>query len=48
MLRAARIDDDKHDDGVRALGKKGKPVDFVAAARKHRIWKREPLVRSVP
>ena len=23
-------------------------ADFIAAARKHRIWSREPLVRLIP
>jgi hypothetical protein len=38
----------KHDDGVLRVGQKGKPADFIAAARKHRIWSREPLVRLIP
>jgi catalase len=48
LLRAAGIDEDKHDDGVVSLGKKEKPANFIAAARKHRIWHREPHVRLIP
>ena len=38
LLRAAGIDDDKHDDGVLPVAKTGKPADFVATASKGRVW----------
>jgi catalase len=48
LLRAAGIDENRQDSGVMRLDKGKKPADFIAAARKHRIWDREPLVRLIP
>ena len=48
LLDAAGIRDDKRDEGVIALGGKSAVAAFIAAAKKHKIWEREPTVRPTP
>jgi hypothetical protein len=46
LLDAAGVTEAKRDEGVLALG--NKPKAFLAAAKEHRIWAREPSVRMIP
>jgi catalase len=48
LLAEAGLDEAKFDDGVVAVDAKGALKGFIAQAKKHRIWDREPKVRIVP
>ena len=48
LMLAAGLTEDKYDDGVVAIDTKGGAKAFVAAARRPRIWAREPGVRKLP
>jgi catalase len=48
LLRRAGITAELADDGVIPLGNVGAVANFVAAAKKMRVWDREPKVRNIP
>lgn len=48
LLRRAGITVELTDSGVVALGNAGAVTSFIAAAKKMRIWDREPKVRNIP
>jgi catalase len=48
LMRAAGIDADTADRGIIPLNRKGDIKPFLAAAKTHRIWDREPSVRIIP
>ena len=48
LLEAAGVDPAGNDTGVIPFNRKGDVKPFLAAAKKHRIWDREPSVRIVP
>ena len=48
LLEAAGVDPRGNDAGVIPFNGKGDLKPFLAAAKKHRIWDREPSVRIVP
>jgi catalase len=48
LLEAVGIGEEERDEGTIALGGKSGVRRFIAAARKHRIWEREPKVRPTP
>jgi len=48
LLRRAGITADLADQGVVPLANAGAIVRFIAAAKKMRVWEREPKVRNIP
>jgi catalase len=48
LLRRAGITAELADEGVIRLGNVGAVAGFIAAAKKMRVWDREPKVRNIP
>jgi len=48
LLRRAGITADLADEGVVPLANAGAVAGFIAAAKKMRVWEREPKVRNIP
>src|SRR5262249_19528145 len=48
LLQRAGITDELADDGVIKFGEADGVAGFIAAAKKTRIWGREPKVRDLP
>jgi len=48
LLRRAGITVELTDGGVLPLANAGAIAGFIAAAKKMRVWEREPKVRNIP